>query len=94
MKPCAEHTEKAWASSTRSERTISGSAQQKRAARIMRLHDRVCHVCRRPFSDQVDHVIPLAEGGADTDDNLRPIHSRPCHSNKTQREAARARSRA
>lgn len=89
--PCADHETKPWATSQRNTRTISGSRQQKRAARIMRQHDRVCHVCEQPMADQVDHVIPLVEGGADTDENLRPIHSIPCHRDKTQREAARGR---
>lgn len=89
--PCPDHTRTPWAGSTRRERTISGSAQQKRAARIMRQHGRICHICGLPMADEVDHVIPLAEGGADTDDNLRPIHSKPCHQQKTAAEARRAR---
>lgn len=91
LQPCADHTPAPWASSTRRTRTISGSAQQKRAARIMRRYERICHVCARPMADEVDHVVPLAEGGADDDSNLRPIHSKPCHRDKTQRESARAR---
>lgn len=94
LQPCPDHAPKPWATSTRRTRTISGSAQQKRAARIMRRYQRVCHVCGKPMADEVDHVIALSEGGADTDDNLRPIHSKPCHERKTQAEAQRARSRA
>lgn len=95
LQPCPnpDHTPAPWAGSRRSERTISGSAQQKRAARIMRKHERVCHVCGKPMADEVDHVVPVGEGGADTDDNLRPIHSVPCHKRKTATEAARARRR-
>lgn len=93
LQPCAEHAPKPWESSRRSERTISGSAQQKRAARIMRRYERTCHVCGQPMADEVDHVIPLSESGPDTDENLRPIHSRPCHENKTRAEAQRARER-
>jgi 5-methylcytosine-specific restriction protein A len=93
LQPCTEHGTKPWASSQRRERTISGSAQQRRAAAVMHLHDGVCHACGRPGADQVDHVIPLAEGGDDTMDNLRPIHAQPCHVAKTQAEAERARSR-
>ena len=34
---------------------------------------------------QVDHVVPLARGGADTDDNLQALCAM-CHSRKTARE--------
>jgi 5-methylcytosine-specific restriction protein A len=72
----------------------SGSREQKRARYVM-LRDRgVCHVCGRPLADQVDHVTPLGEGGADDVTNLAPIHARPCHAAKTQAEARRARARA
>lgn len=91
--PCEEHERKAWEGSRRSERTISGWAQQKRARRVMRRYDGICHVCGNPGSDQVDHVVPLGEDGADTEDNLRPIHSKPCHEQKTADEARRARAR-
>lgn len=57
----------------------------------MSMHEGICHVCGRPGSDEVDHVIPLSQGGADTIANKRPIHSTPCHEEKTQREAQRAR---
>lgn len=66
--------------------------QQKRAARIMRAHERRCHVCGLPMADEVDHVVSLAEGGADTDANLRPIHL-DCHRLKTQAESLRARTK-
>jgi 5-methylcytosine-specific restriction protein A len=91
VQPCPTHEVKAWASSTRRERTLSGSAQQRRAARIMRTYEHRCHVCGLPMADQVDHVQPLSQGGADDDSNLRPIHSRPCHADKTAREAAEGR---
>jgi 5-methylcytosine-specific restriction protein A len=93
LQPCPDHAAAAWSGSRRRERTVSGWEQQRRAARVMRAHDGICHVCGRPGSDRVDHVLPLAEGGADTMDNLRPIHQWPCHADKTQAEAARARSR-
>jgi 5-methylcytosine-specific restriction endonuclease McrA len=51
----------------------------------------ICHVCDRPGADQVDHVVPLAQGGADEEWNLAPIHAEPCHRNKTQAEARGAR---
>jgi 5-methylcytosine-specific restriction endonuclease McrA len=93
QQPCPnpDHTPRPWAGSKRSTRTLSGSAQQRRAARVMREHERTCHVCGKPMADEVDHVVPLAEGGADDETNLRPIHSIPCHQAKTLAEARRAR---
>lgn len=87
------HTPKPWSGSRRSSRTISGSRQQKRARRILRRDEGRCHVCGEYGADQVDHVIPLAEGGADDDSNLAAIHGEPCHKQKTQAEAQRARAR-
>lgn len=62
-------------------------------SRILRRDQGICHVCHLPGATEVDHVIPWAEGGRDTDDNLAPIHPRPCHLDKTLAEAARGRAR-
>lgn len=80
-----------WDNSRRRARIAkSGWQQQKDAQRILKLHHRRCHWCSKPGADEVDHVIPLAEGGADTDANKRPIH-KACHKAKTRAEAERAR---
>ena len=34
----------------------------------------ICHICGHDGADAADHVIPLARGGTDTIDNLRPAH--------------------
>lgn len=39
----------------------------------------VCHLCRRPGADSIDHLIPHSAGGAYTYDNLMPAH-RVCNS--------------
>lgn len=94
---CDEHEPKPWATSKRkSHMTISGSANQKRRKRILEELLHCCHVCGKVGTEQdmdVDHVIPLGEGGADEDHNLAPICKWPCHSDKTRAEAARARAR-
>lgn len=91
LQPCPDHERKPWEGSTRRDKVkLSGSAEQKRARYILQKHDTICHVCENPGADQVDHVEPLAEGGADHEDNLRPIHREPCHREKTAEEARRA----
>lgn len=90
--PCPTHGRKPWGTSTRNSRPgRSGSREQRINAVVMRKHRAICHVCGRGGADEVDHVVPLAEGGADTMANRRPIHAKPCHRDKTQREAQRAR---
>lgn len=64
--------------------------------RIFTEHHGVCDICgdvidgvREPWD--LDHRIPLALGGEDTDDNLRPVHGR-CHrgaGSKTSDDVAR-----
>jgi len=39
-----------------------------------------------------DHIVPLAEGGTDTEANVQPLCA-ACHDAKTQREALRGRIR-
>ena len=90
--PCPEHTPKGWAGRQgRHGRMRSGSKEQRINRVVMLQHEGICHVCGEPGADEIDHVIPLAESGPDTFDNRRPIHAIPCHRDKTQREAHRAR---
>lgn len=71
----------------------SGSREQRINKAVMEQHEGRCHVCGELGADEVDHVVALAEGGADTFENRRPIHSEPCHRIKTAEEAARGRAR-
>lgn len=92
LEPCEDHPREAWGGSKRREKTkLSGWRQQKRARYVLEKHQTICHVCGYPGSDQADHVIPLAENGLDAIANMRPIHSVPCHRDKTAAEASRAR---
>lgn len=65
----------------------------RRAKRIIRRDNGICHVCGKPGANQADHITPLAEGGTEDDHNLAAIHARPCHLRKTLAEAARGRAR-
>ncbi|WP_254646388.1 HNH endonuclease [Streptomyces sp. GbtcB6] len=47
-----------------------------------------CYVCGGEDADELEHKIPVSQGGAPRDlDNLGLIHSEPCHREKTAREA-------
>lgn len=93
---CPEHKPKPWAGNQRRARQgrKSGWQEQNDNRRILRAHAGICHVCGGPNATEVDHVIPISEGGTDDARNRRPIHPRPCHIEKTKAEAARARARA
>ena len=99
LRPCPDHPATPTWAANKARRAQRGAGltrtqETKRAKKIMRIHRGVCHVCNTMFADQVDHVIPLAEGGADDESNLRPIHRDPCHLAKSKVEAARGRARA
>jgi 5-methylcytosine-specific restriction protein A len=54
------------------------------------LHEEpLCRYCRACLSTQVDHIIPLAQGGTSERDNLAGV-CRGCHNAKTHTEAQRA----
>lgn len=86
------HGRTAWAGMGHGNRLRkSGWQRQRDSTRTLTQHRGICHVCGQPGATQVDHVKPLAEGGTDTDDNRRPIHADPCHTDKTRAEAVRGR---
>ena len=53
--------------------------------RVLRRSE-LCHVCRLPGADEVDHIVPRSAGGTNDEANLAPIHANPCHRRKTARE--------
>ena len=63
---------------------------KKVRAAILESHDGRCAICGWPIRGNdfdLDHIIPLAIGGPDDVDNLRPVH-RSCHRRKTAEEDA------
>lgn len=60
--------------------------------RIWAAHSGVCHLCKLPIHAErgelwdVEHIKPLWNDGADTEENMAPAH-KDCHAPKTRREA-------
>lgn len=87
---CPAHRREPWRGRhDRRGRKTSGWKEQARARRVIRNHGGICHVCGQPGATEADHVIPLAEGGADDESNMLPVHPSPCHRRKTAAEAQR-----
>ena len=54
-------------------------AIRARNAKVVRDGAGICHLCGHAGADAADHVVPLARGGSDTRDNLKPAHHfEPC----------------
>ena len=67
------------------------SISTTRRAKIFRDSGGLCHICGAKIDGakerwEVEHVIPLAMGGDDDGDNLKPAHAR-CHASKTTNDA-------
>lgn len=94
QQPCELHQRKPWQGSTRKERSkLSSHRQQKRRRYLLRRDNLTCAICGRLALEQeleVDHIKPLAEGGADVLKNCQ-LACLECHSEKTQAEAQRGR---
>lgn len=72
-----------------------GWQHQKARERLFK-RDPLCRECSKhgiaTVATVADHIINLAAGGTQSDDNLQPLCA-PCHQAKTLREAQQARQR-
>jgi 5-methylcytosine-specific restriction protein A len=75
-----------WANRTNAPRRLRGEQAQKRRAAVLRRNPH-CVLCGMRPSTQADHIVPLAEGGADHESNMQGV-CMVCHKAKTQVEAA------
>ena len=68
-----------------------GYAAVKQRKRIMEAHNWLCQACKANglirIAKEVDHTIPLEDGGSDDDSNQRPL-CLECHKAKTAAEAS------
>ena len=66
-------------------RTLTGKARLA----LLNAHASRCHICGGAIEAgqrwEVEHVIPLAMGGTDEPDNMRPAHAK-CHREKTAKD--------
>ena len=65
-----------------------GRKWMERRAQHLRMHPLCVHCIRQSrvtAAQEVDHVIALANGGKDTDDNLQSLCI-PCHQAKTAKD--------
>lgn len=71
--------------------TARGHMSTTRRIRIFEAGGGLCHLCDRRIQAgekwEVEHVIPLALGGADGESNMRPAHVK-CHAIKTKADNA------
>jgi len=89
---CGAHAREAWGGASRREGTTTergyGAVHRRRRAAELAAEP-WCYVCGVEPAVAIDHVLPLAQGGDDTDENRMPI-CRSCHSAKTQWETRHA----
>ena len=71
----------------RTDQALYMSAEWKRARMVILSRNPVCVACNNAVATDVDHIVPLRDGGARLDGaNLQPL-CRECHSRKTANEA-------
>jgi 5-methylcytosine-specific restriction protein A len=67
---------------------MSSGTMRALKAQVARRDHGCCYVCGGEDADELEHKIPVSQGGAARDlDNLGLIHSEPCHREKSEREA-------
>jgi len=91
-RPVPRRTRKAYEQRRTAGQRITGRTLQRRNQRIALRDGYTCQCCGRVTTDgEVDHRVPLAEGGTEDDGNLQWLCRVPCHREKSRREAARGR---
>jgi len=55
---------------------LSGEKLQKLRRQVFAHYGEQCWLCGGAGADTIDHIVPVADGGDDSLDNLRPAHGR------------------
>ena len=92
IQPCPVHKPEPWVHNKPVTR-MRGRQLQRARDRLFNAQPLCVECLKRGIeraATQRDHVVPLAEGGTDTDDNTQALCDQ-CHEIKSQREARRGR---
>lgn len=88
---CEAHQKPAWSKPANTTRRTTGRKLQGMRAELFRSNP-LCAMCeaqgRVTIATQRDHIVPLAEGGADDASNTQGL-CKACHDVKSKAEAAR-----
>lgn len=60
-------------------------------AQVLQRDKQVCYLCGGPGADEVDHILPVSEGGSSKPYNLAAVHGSVapyCHRDKTAQQTA------
>lgn len=92
---CSKHQRQAWAKAVTATKRVTGRKLQAMRASLFRRQP-LCVECERigkvVLATQRDHIVPLAEGGQDDDDNVQGL-CQEHHDAKSLAERLRARQR-
>ncbi len=69
-------------------RANGGTLSKGLAAKLFKLQKGKCPCCKQPLGDKfhLDHIVPIAKGGSNTDDNIQLLRSR-CNNQKHARDS-------
>ena len=88
---CDKHKREAWAKKPNATKRVTGRKLQAMRERLFNSNP-LCAECERQgrttLATQRDHIKPLAEGGADNDDNVQGLCV-ACHDIKSKAESKR-----
>lgn len=89
LTPCPQHTPRnGWAERPSPRNQHRPPDAKEIRARVLQRDEGVCYWCGHPGANHVDHVRPVAAGGAWDETNLAVMHPE-CHGEKTRRERTR-----
>lgn len=92
---CPKHPRTAWGKQPTATKRVTGRKLQQLREELFR-RSPLCAECERrglvALATQRDHIKPLAEGGADIEDNVQGL-CEPCHEEKSLQERLRGQRR-